>query len=162
MLRKILGITAMTFCLAITSFAQDKAVQKSQDEAAIRAVVQSLADAWTAGDGGKFGAPFVTDADYTVWNGIYLSGREAIAQGHQQIFDTFYKDTKLQFDIRKIRFLGDTVAIVHTFGRMVKKSEEFPKEPQVVPVFVMSRENGKWQIIAFQNTTIQKPLAAAK
>lgn len=155
MLRKILEITVIAFCLATISIAQEKTTQRLQDEAAIRAVFQNLANAWSAGDGKKFGDSFVADADFTIWNGMYMNGRETIRQGHQQIFDTIYKETKLQFDVRKVRFLGETVAVAHALGRIVKRSEEFPKEPQIVFVFVIGKENGKWQIVAFQNTLLK-------
>lgn len=146
--------------VSAVSYAQNDSAKA--DEAAIRAVIQNMADAWTAGDGKKLGDLFFADADFTVWNGMFLNGRESIALGHQQIFDTFYKDTKLQMKIRKIRFLNGATAIVHTTGVVVKKSEEFPAEPQVVPVFVLSREKGKWRIVAFQNTRIERTAAATQ
>ncbi len=145
---RILIIGALILSIGGNSFAQTKA----EDEKAIRNIIQSLADAWTAGDGKKFGEPFAEDADFVVINGVHLKGREAIAQGHQRIFDTIFKDTKLKTEIRKIRFLRPDVAIVHTQGSIAKKPEAFPGVPTAFPSFVLSKENGKWQIIAFQNT----------
>ena len=145
---RILIIAALILFTGGNSFAQNRA----EDEKAIRNIIQSLADAWTAGDGVKFGEPFTEDADYVVVNGLHLKGREAIAQGHQRIFDTIYKDTKLKTEIRKIRFLRPDVAVVHTQGSIAKKTEAFPGAPGAFPGFVLSKENGKWQIVAFQNT----------
>ncbi len=156
MLRNFLILTIICVFSVSGIYAQKKDT-KSVDETAIRGILMRLETAWTGGDGKKFGEEFAEDADFTVWNGMYLKGRKTIAEGHQHIFDTIYKDTKLRFNIRQIRFLRDDVAVVHATGVVAKKSAEFPATPMVVPVFVFSNENGKWQITAFQNTQLQPP-----
>lgn len=129
---------------------------RAKDEAAIRAAVASLAEAWAAGDGRAFARPFAEDADYTVWNGVHIKGREGIARGHEQIFSTFYKGTKLRLDVLGVRFLRDDVAVVHAEGRVVKQGEQFPADPDVIPLFVLSRERGRWQIVVFHNLQSQQ------
>jgi uncharacterized protein (TIGR02246 family) len=51
-------------------------------------VVKHLEDAWNAADGAAFAEPFAPDADFVNIRGDYHSGREAIAAGHQMIFET--------------------------------------------------------------------------
>jgi uncharacterized protein (TIGR02246 family) len=149
---KHLIIIAIWFVLSCgAAFGQNDSA-KTADETAIRVVVQSVADAWTAGDGKKFGEPFAEHADYIVVNGLLLKGREAIAQSHQRIFDTIFKNTKLKLEIRQIRFVRSDVAVVHTGGNIVSKNEAFPAAHAAFPTFVLSKDRGKWQIIAFQNT----------
>jgi uncharacterized protein (TIGR02246 family) len=138
------------------------AASHAKDEAAIRALVATLADAWTRGDAEAWGRAFTQDADFTVWNGMHAKGREAIRQGHARIFSTIYKDTKQRLDVRSIRFLRDDIAIVHVEGSVVKKDEEFPASPQVVPLFIMVKEKGEWLITAFQNTKIAPPQNAGR
>lgn len=132
--------------------ASQSAAARAEDEAAIRAIITGLAEAWTRGDAKAWSEPFVEYADFTVWNGRQIQGRDAITSGHEQIFSTVYKETKQRLDVRRIRFLRGDVAVVHVEGSVVKKAEEFPATPQVVPVFVMTKENGRWRIVAFQNT----------
>jgi uncharacterized protein (TIGR02246 family) len=143
-------LVSLLTCLCVGARAQGEA-SRAKDEAAIRAAVASLAEAWAAGDGRAFAKPFAEDADYTVWNGLYIKGREEIARGHDQIFSTFYKGTKIRLDVRAVRFLREDVAVVHAEGRLVKKDEEFPADPHVVPVLVLARDKGRWQIVVFQN-----------
>ena len=57
------------------------AKEAAQDEAAIRAAIKSVEDAWNAHDGKAFAAPFAADADYVVVNGTFIKGRAAIEQG---------------------------------------------------------------------------------
>jgi hypothetical protein len=68
------------------------------DEAAFRQIAKTLQDAWNAGDGQLFAADFAPNANYTVWNGTIVEGKEQIAAGHQHIFDTVYKNTNAGFD----------------------------------------------------------------
>jgi len=137
-----------------------------EDEKAIRAVIASLTDAWTAGDAKAWANLFSEDADFTVWNGMYVRGREAIERGHKHLFSTAFKDTKLRYVVRSIRFLEDDVAVAHVDGNMVKKGEDFPALPQVVPLFVMVKDKGQWRVSVFHNTNVQpggsRPSAAVK
>ena len=146
-----LGLLLMLCGLAASNNGDDR----SKDEAAIRAIIASLNDAWTKGDAKLWGEQFAEDADFTVWTGTYVKGREAITRGHEEIFGTIYKGTKLRLSVRSIRFLRDDVAVVHTDGSVVKQEEEFPSAPQVVPTFVFTKEKGQWRIAVFQNTRIQ-------
>lgn len=152
--------TCLLIVLALTLLAPPASAQPSpasQDEADIRKVVQALADAWTAGDGKAFAAPFAEDADFTVWTGLYVKGRPAIAQGHEQIFSTVYKGTKLKLEPRSIRFLRPDVAVVHADGAVVPTAQEFPAKPDVVPVLILTKDQGRWQVSVFQNTKVQAP-----
>jgi uncharacterized protein (TIGR02246 family) len=152
-MRKSLATVCLALLLGGVCVAQGGG-ERAGDEAAIRAVVQGLADFWTAGDGRGFAKAFAEDADFTVWNGLYVKGREAIARGHEQIFSTIYKGTKLRLDVRSVRFLSADVAVVHAAGQVVKKEEAFKETPEVVPVFVFKRGGGGWQIAVFQNTQL--------
>lgn len=126
------------------------------DAAAIRSIIEELEKAWTAGDAEAWSKHVADDVDFTVWNGRYIKGREGVTAGHRQIFSTIYKDTKQKLDVRSIRFLRDDVAVVHLKGSVVKKTAEFPEAPQVAPVMIMTKQNGRWLIAVFHNTDVQK------
>ena len=159
MTKRMLAAVAMLVILCSLAAAQNTPT-RAKDEAAIRAIIASLADAWTRGDAEAWGKAFTTDADFTVWNGMYAKGREAITRGHAEIFSTIYKDTKQRLNVRSIRFLRDDVAVVHVEGSVVKKAEEFPATPMVVPVFILTKDQGRWLIAVFQNTKTQQAQSA--
>src|SRR5688572_25402042 len=87
------------------------AQKESPEEMAIQNQVQKLAVGWNSGSGKKFAEPFAEHADYVVINGLHLTGREAIDKGHQQIFDTIYKGTKIEIKVEKWRMLSRDVAV---------------------------------------------------
>src|SRR6185369_9250230 len=111
MKRLFIAIPMLLIFLCGLAAAQQPAA-RAKDEAAIRNIISGLADAWTRGDADAWGKAFTPDADFTVWNGTYAKGREAITRGHANIFGTIYKDTKQRLNVRSVRFLRDDVAIV--------------------------------------------------
>ena len=58
-------------------------------------LIKQLEDAWNAADDQAFGEPFTKDADFVAIRGDYHKTREAIAGGHQGIFNTIYKDSRI-------------------------------------------------------------------
>ncbi|HUQ32698.1 MAG TPA: SgcJ/EcaC family oxidoreductase [Pyrinomonadaceae bacterium] len=154
MMKRLIAALGMLLTLCSFAVAQNTA-NRSKDEAAIRAIIANLSDAWTKGDAKLWGEQFAEDADFTVWTGTYVKGREAITRGHEEIFNTIYKGTKMRLTVQSIRFLRKDAAVAHTEARVVKNEEEFPAKPQNVQVFVLTKEKGQWQIAVFQNTRIQ-------
>jgi uncharacterized protein (TIGR02246 family) len=124
----------------------------NDDEIAIYGVFERLTEAWRDGDGNAWANEFVEDADFTVWFGFILKGREQIAWGHQLIFDTFYADTVFELGIRQIRFVTPDVAIVHLNGSVVREGEARAEESDAVPMAVLRQDDSHWKIVAFQNT----------
>jgi uncharacterized protein (TIGR02246 family) len=127
----------------------------AQDEAAARAVVRSLEDGWNAHDGKAFAAPFAADADYVVVNGSYLKGRDAIEQGHTQIFATFYRESRNAATVRGVRFLRPDVAVAHVEWNLEFKAGGETRKARAMNTIVLTKEAGKWSIAAFHNTPVQ-------
>lgn len=127
-------------------------VLQSDDEKSIARVFDRLSEAWNSGDGGEWADEFVSDADFTVWFGFGMKGQDDIAQGHQFIFDRFYKKTQLVVGIRQIRIIDKDAAVVHLEMSVIKEGEEAPDVPDTVPLAILKRTDAVWKIVAFQNT----------
>lgn len=137
---------------AQTTAAKPEAKDTAQDEAAIRAVVQRVQDAWNAHDGKAFAAPFAGDADYVVVNGMYVKGRDAIEGGHTQIFTTIYKESRNAATVRGVRFLRPDVAVAHVEWNLeIRPGGE---KARAMNTMVMTKDGGKWSIAAFHNTPV--------
>jgi uncharacterized protein (TIGR02246 family) len=97
--------------------------QASADQDAIRAIHQRMIDAWNAGDAAAFAAPFTDDADFIAFEGTHLKGRREIASFHHQIFDTVVKGTRLQGEVKFVRFLGPALAVMHSGIRVTLQGQ---------------------------------------
>lgn len=124
------------------------------DDAALRENVRQMEAGWNSKSGAAFAKPFADDADYVIINGMQLKGREAIAEGHQRIFDTFYKDSVLALSVKHARMLRADVAVVHVSAHLKSSQAAGAQEGDAVITLVMTKENGAWKIAAFQNTGV--------
>jgi uncharacterized protein (TIGR02246 family) len=146
---------ALTAALAVGSLSMAAQASGARDaradsDAAIRENVRQMEAGWNAKSGALFAKPFAEDADYVVINGMHIQGREAIEKGHQQIFDTFHKNTTLNLSVKQTRYLRADVVIVHVNG-----SAKSPQgEGEAVITLVMSKAKDGWEIVAFQNTPV--------
>ncbi len=158
-MKNITNIILILIFTVIGLSAQEKAKisDTSKDEAMIRANIEQMAKGWKSG--AEFAKPFAEDSDYVVINGMHVKGRAANAKSHQQIFDTIYKDSRLAATVKQIRFLRPDVAVVHGESNLTYKINGEEKKGNGIVTLVMTKENGKWEIAAFQNTAIQPPAA---
>jgi uncharacterized protein (TIGR02246 family) len=154
MLRNSRILILVLFIAYVNGYGQ-KTDSKAKDEAMIRANVEQLAKGWNMKSGTEFAKPFAEDSDYVVINGMHIKGRAANAAGHQQIFDTIYKDSSIAPVVKQIRFLRPDVAIVHGISNLTFKVNGEEKKGSGFVTLVMTKDNGKWSIAAFQNTAIQ-------
>ncbi|HEX8150376.1 MAG TPA: SgcJ/EcaC family oxidoreductase [Pyrinomonadaceae bacterium] len=150
--RLALALAALAACALYA--AAPAAAAGDEDEAAIRENVRQLEAGWNAKDGALFAKPFAADADYVVINGSYIKGREVIAEGHQRIFDTFYKESTLSLSVKQVRMLRPDVAVVHVTGTNKIPHGAETRTGEAIMTLLMTKESGVWKIAAFQNTQV--------
>ncbi len=144
------SLIIFTLFLGVLVSAQDSNETTVNNQ--IEMVVNSLVDAWSKGDAELFASNFSEDADFTVWFGMRLNGRQEIAFGHNIIFKEFYANTIWDLKIDKTRRIGADVALVHCSGSVIKAGENSPSEPDAVPLLVFQKINDNWKITTLQNT----------
>ncbi len=122
------------------------------DEATIRAFPQRMIDAWNAGDGAAFAAPFSDTADFVAFEGTHLKGRHAITEFHRRLFDTDVKGTRLEGEVKFVRFLTPDVAVVHArCGVFLAGREHTTPSRDSMQIFVTVRRGGEWRVEALLN-----------
>jgi uncharacterized protein (TIGR02246 family) len=118
------------------------------DEAAARAVVENVYQAWTANDPDAFVADYAEDAIATL-PGTYLVGRDAVRETMAGMFAGPFRGCRSLLELSDIRLLGDT-AIVTSRGTVVLAGQTDP-QPWVLETWVLSRGPGSWQVRAYHN-----------
>jgi uncharacterized protein (TIGR02246 family) len=143
---------------AATGVAQ---TNSKDDEAQIKAIVQSENDAWNRGDAKAFGAHYAEDGSFTNVIGQQLYGRQAFIDQHATIFSTIYKGSHNSLLVGKIKFLRPDVAVVDIDGTLsgatrlppgLKAHEDGSLHVKLQEV--MTKENGSWWIAAFHNVAV--------
>jgi uncharacterized protein (TIGR02246 family) len=117
--------------------------ERATDERAIRALHRRVLQAWDAGDGEAFAAPFSDDALFIGFDGSVMHGREQIASSHQEVFDRWMKGTRLVEERTEVRFVAPDVAIIHTLGGTVMRGKSEPTpERDSIQTLVAVRDAG--------------------
>jgi uncharacterized protein (TIGR02246 family) len=134
--------------------------ERAADENAIRALQRRMLEAWGAGDGPAFAAPFSDDALFIGFDGSVMRGGEQIAATHQEVFDRWMKGTRLIEERTEFSFVNPDVAIVHTLGGTVMRGKSEPTpERDSIQTLVAVRDPSGWSYVSFQNTRI-RPIGA--
>lgn len=117
-------------------------------------VMKRLEDAWNGADGAAFGAPFARDADFVNIRGDLHSGQDAIAAGHQQIFDTIYVGSTLRYSLLRARELDDGVILAHVRGTLNVPAGPVAGETNALASLVLVRDGDGHRVAAFHNTVV--------
>jgi uncharacterized protein (TIGR02246 family) len=131
---------------------------ETQDEQALRGLINTFVEGWNAGDGVACGRPFAADADFTAVTGLHVQGRDLIARGHTEILSTVFRGTRIRPMVDRIRFLKPDVALMH-----VTLTFEVPPRFEVQPTslgVVAAKDANGWSIVDFRNLMpFSRPLA---
>ena len=130
-------------------------------DAVAREVVARLEQAWNAGDGAAFAAPFAEDADFVDIRGEHHRGRGAIVGGHQAIFGSIYKGSTIRYRVTHARELADGVLLVHSTGDLSAPAGPMAGEHRARQSLVLARRGpaggGGWEVASFHNTPVAPP-----
>jgi uncharacterized protein (TIGR02246 family) len=123
-----------------------KTLPDAADEKAVRAIHQQMIDAWNTGDGGAFAAPFTVDADFVAFEGTRLKGRHDIASFHQQIFDMVVKGSRIEGEVKFVRFLSPQLAVMHSVvGVILAGQTETSPGRDSMQLYVVANHDGEWR-----------------
>ncbi len=122
------------------------------DREAVSAIVKELENAWNAADGTRFGVPFTDDADFVTIRAEHLRSREAIAKGHQGIFDTIYKGSTVRYELDSARPVAPGVAVAHVKTELKAPIGPLAGTHNSLFTLVLVQQQNAWRIAAFHNT----------
>jgi uncharacterized protein (TIGR02246 family) len=127
----------------------------TSDERPLHELAERLESAWNNYDSGAWASLFAEDADFIHILGAHYNGRAEIESGHRTIFDTIYKGSHNTLTVEKVRSVRPDVAIVFIRTRLKWYLNGAEQEVQARPTLVaQKKDNGEWEIVAFQNTLI--------
>jgi uncharacterized protein (TIGR02246 family) len=117
-------------------------------------VIRKLEDAWNAGDGAAFSAPFAPDADFVNIRGDLHTGGEEIAAGHQQIFETIYAGSTVRYALLQARELDEHAILAHIGATLNAPAGPLAGETNALASLVLVGDGDEHRIAAFHNTVV--------
>ncbi|MER5644692.1 SgcJ/EcaC family oxidoreductase [Streptosporangium sp. NPDC002524] len=121
---------------------------------AISAIPARMNEAWNRGDATAFFADFADDAEFADFEGTIYRGREQMIATHQPVFDTVMKGSRLlRGEVLFARTVGSGCGVVHhRVGIAMPGEKEPPPSRYSMQLFVVSRQNDRWEVVALQNS----------
>lgn len=117
-------------------------------------VIEQLEAAWNAGDGAAFARAFAADADFVNIRGELHSGTEAIAAGHQGIFDTIYRGSTVRYTLIGARALDERVVLAQVSGALHVPAGPLAGDLDALASIVVVAEGDAHRVAAFHNTLV--------
>jgi uncharacterized protein (TIGR02246 family) len=121
------------------------------------AIAKHLEDAWNEMSGEKFSQPFTAQSDFINIRGMFLhkGTKEKVTEGHQMIFDSFYKDSKIKYEVADAELLNEQTILAHIKAELNVPQGLLAGMHNSVITVVIIPENGEWKIRAFHNTLVK-------
>ncbi|MFE7563347.1 SgcJ/EcaC family oxidoreductase [Kitasatospora sp. NPDC057500] len=132
-------------------------VTRTEDEAAINAVLGAAYRAWEANDADAFVADYTEDAT-AILPGSLRAGREVIRETMVKGFEGPLKGSSTYNKQLSVRFLGDSAAIVVSeSGILFAGESEVPDARKINATWVLEKKGGAWFIAAYHNCAMLAP-----
>jgi uncharacterized protein (TIGR02246 family) len=130
----------------------------SEDEIAIRDLLEDLTEAWQRGDAKAYGARYQAGATFTNVFGDFHLGREQFDRRHADVFAGVFKGSTVAMEVRQLRFLRPDVAAVDLTTRLSGVAAPPPGVPVGADgalrsslLMVLTKERGRWEIAVYHN-----------
>jgi uncharacterized protein (TIGR02246 family) len=128
----------------------------TSDAEAVRSLYQQLMDGWNAGSAEGFAAPFADEIDFIAFDGARFQRREELVRFHEPLFKTHLRGTRLVGEVTDVRFVSPDVAVMHATGDTILRGATRPApERASLQTLVATRRDGRWRLVAFQNTRVR-------
>jgi uncharacterized protein (TIGR02246 family) len=121
------------------------------DDERIRGLWESMARGWADGNAEGFAAGFAADCDFTTVRGDKPAGRAGIVAGHDRLFRTAYRTTRLDARVLDIRYLRPDLATVNAESTIIAPDGTPLTDTHALAVVERGAGGGEWQIVAFHN-----------
>ena len=125
-----------------------------EDQPAIRKVEMQQQEAWNRHDAKAYASLFSEGGDCVNVVGWWWKGRAEIEKKLTAAYAFVFRESTLTITDVEVKFPIPEMAIAHVRWIMVgaRTPNALPKPQEGIQTQLLQKENGKWFIVAFQNT----------
>lgn len=130
----------------------------TDDEAAIRAIVADTETAFNTGDADLLVEHTARNVAAVGVTGVELTGRDAMLAGSRVTLAGPLRGQRARYEITGITFVRPDVALARKHAHAVGEAgEPIDVGHAMTALYVLTREAGRWWIVARQNTLVSPP-----
>jgi uncharacterized protein (TIGR02246 family) len=144
---------------AIESVVTAQTPRRSDDEAAIRAAITAMTEAFNAHDPKAWSRLCTEDVQLVTGRGEVMNGVAEIERGLTTLFQTRNRTARARTLKLTVRFIKDDVAVAHVTNEVAgvvgpDAQTQAPQREMSLRVFV--KDSGDWRLTAFHNTFLPR------
>ncbi|MFF5987847.1 SgcJ/EcaC family oxidoreductase [Prauserella flavalba] len=125
------------------------------DLAEIRQIIADTETAYNTNDADLLTAHFARNATVVNALGVRLSGRDALLEANRAGLAGFLRDQYASYELFDVLFVRPDVALAHKGARATDATGELiDLDHAMVALYVLVKEDGRWWVIARQNTLV--------
>ena len=124
------------------------------DEAAVRAIIRDVEKGFNDNDPELSTAHFARNATAVAVNGREIGGLAALVEAHEAGLRGPLRDATAHYKVEEVLFLGPDAAIAHKYAWSTADAAAEGQQPEMIALYVFARRDGRWWIIARQNTLV--------
>ena len=135
---------------------------KGKEEEAIKSIALKWEDSWNRHDMKALAALVAEDVDFITVAGNWRKNRKEFEEHHaNKRHEMQYSESVWTTKNIKVKFIRPDVALAHIewIIKGDKDPDGKPRQPrQGISSWILEKRNGKWLIIAMQNTNLREPV----
>jgi uncharacterized protein (TIGR02246 family) len=121
----------------------------------VRALYRAILDGWNRRSGEDFAEPFAEDGQVVGFDGSQMSGRTAIAEEMNRIFDD-HPTGRYVGKVTGVRPVGsDAVLLRAVAGVVPAGADDIEPTNNSVQALVAEERDGRWRVVLYHNTPAQ-------
>ncbi len=155
---KTLAIVILLCASAGAQSTHAKLVTDKEAQDAAEQTVHRFVDSWNRADGAAYGENYWPDAELVNPSGQIVSGRDAIAKEHVDLWASIFKGGHMEAKLRGVRRL-DANHIIVDFDPVLTGIAQPPPGAKSNTIrthlkHILEKRHGEWKVVAAQNTFI--------
>ena len=124
--------------------------RKSEALTVAESIALAFTEGWNTKDATAFAQPFAVEAQFVTVYGELLQSKAAIAEGHQFILNTIFKNSTVEYSVLDAVLISPGTILAHIIGNGVVAGGQ----GQAIMTLVIIKNSTGWQVRALQNTLI--------
>lgn len=148
-------LVSMDTTAALPPVVEDHSIDHTADIAAIERLVADVETGYNTNDAELMISGFTANAAAGNAVGTVVTGRDALLEAARHGLAGFLKDQYVRYEVSDIVFLRPDIAIAHKVARATTADGELiDRDPAMVALYVLVREQGRWWVAARHNTMV--------
>lgn len=134
---------------------QDTTADHERDVAAIKQVIGDIETAYNTNDPDLMTVHFARNASVVNVVGVQVSGWDALLAANREGLAGFLRDEHVRYEVDDLVFVRPDIAIAYKHARATTADGELiDVDPAMIALYVLVKEQGRWWIVARQNTAV--------